>query len=197
MYKVAKNNPTSKSCDNMGVPLQLLATFVYCNTALCIWMVYLLDVCTKIVVHIHNSNIASIDDAIFHKAHCFHVCTLYVVTEGVLAPNVPVCVTRAVNFVVFALCWARTHLPHHVAEDEHWTSRVSLYASRLICVFVVVTEWFLYFFRGYGSWASDVLEAVFEQVWIFNFNLFLLFVSVRVYNTLCPDRQVHCLLSSL
>jgi len=195
MYKVAQNNTASKYCDDR-IPLTLLATFWHSNTALCMWMAYLLDVCTQVVVHIHNTNIVRTDDMIFHQAYCFNVCTVYVVTQSFIAPYAPVQVTLAVNSVLFVLLWALTYLPSRVGDDPHWTTRVSLCASRYICVFIVTAEWFLYMKRGYVSWATDALAAVFGQVCIFNTNLFALFVAVRLYNTLRPDRKVHCMLTA-
>jgi len=109
----------------------------------------------------------------------------------------PICVTHTLNFVVFAMCGARTFLPQYVAEDQHRTSRMSLYASRCICLFVDTTEFFVYQMHRYENWSTLGLKALFQQVLNINYNLFFFVVSVLVYKMLRPDKKTYCLLESM
>ena len=139
----AVSNADSTSCDNKAIRLQLLCTFAYCLVAMGVGMVYLMDVVTVLVLYVRVPNADDNTAPIYHIPHCFHVCTLYVVTSiGIEAKEfVPVRVTHTVNFVLFLLCGGRTFLARYDRKEDLWTTRVSLYASRGICFFVVGTEY--------------------------------------------------------
>lgn len=190
------NKADSESCDNKAIRLQLVCTFAFCVAAIGFGIMYLLDMATVLVLYLRVPN-ADQTAPIYHIPHCFHMCTLYVVTSiGIaLQEFVPVRVTHTVNFVLFLLCGGRTCLARYSHEEDLWTTRLSLYASRCICFFVVGTAWFANSWHGHETWASLTVGYLFQQAQCLTVNLFGFFVLVAVHNAIRPNRRVVCVLS--
>jgi len=191
------SNTDSISCDNNAIRLKMLCTFAYCVVAMGVGIIYLVDVMTVLVLYVRTVNADDNTAPIYHIPHCFQVCTLYVVTSIGMALKefVPVSVTHTLNFLLFLMCGGRTFLARYHRKEDLWTTRVSLYASRGICFFVVGTEWFVNRWHGYRTWGYLAVGSLFQQVQSITLNLFVCFVVVAIFNAIRPNRRVFCVFS--
>lgn len=176
-------------CDNQHITTnEFMHNFYYCITT-GISVMFCVDMVTVVVVFNRNQNIPSPDDLVEHNAFCSRACTYYLFMDYLHSQHGVVWFRHTLNVIVFLVLFMQSF--HKFYDDlKSKTSRNSLFAQRIVCVYVVCTEFVVLSYNERETFAYKVIDLTyFEVTRVYQFD-FIFKLAAYIYSMVRPDTNI-------